>query len=73
MSWNNYTCCTIVKDGDILYLTIKKEYDLVTGQSHVDTHPVQVTKIEVEDEHRMDRQTATHISIRAFVYTILTN
>lgn len=60
----------IVKDGDILYLTIKKEYDLVTGQSHVDTHPVQVTKIEVEDEHRMDRRTDTYKMLAPVIYPV---
>ncbi len=45
----------ILQAGQILYLSIKKEYDLVPGQSHVEEIPVSVTDIQVNDVQKLDR------------------
>lgn len=46
----------ILQSGDTLYLALKKEYDLVPGQSHVVETPVSVTDIQVSGEQQLDRR-----------------
>lgn len=46
----------ILQSCDTLYLALKKEYDLVPGQSHVVETPVSVTDIQVSGAQQLDRR-----------------
>lgn len=60
----------IIKDGDTLYLALKKEYDLVPGQSHVQETSVSVTDISVKDMHELDRLTSTTYTLNPIVLPV---
>ncbi len=61
----------IVKSGQTLYLSLKKEYDLVPGQaSHVQDMHVSVTEIQVNDVHKLDRRTSTAYTLKPTVLPV---
>lgn len=60
----------ILQSGQTLYLALKKEYDLVPGQSHVEEVPVSVTEIKVNDEHKLDRLISTTYTLSPVVLPV---
>ena len=60
----------ILQSGQTLYLALKKEYDLVPGQSHVEEVPVSVTEIKVNDEHKLDRLISTTYTLSPVVFPV---
>lgn len=61
----------ILQAGQTLYLSLKKEYDLVPGQaSHVQDIPVSVTDIQVNDVHKLDRRTSTAYTLKPTVLPV---
>lgn len=60
----------ILQSGQTLYLALKKEYDLVPGQSHVEEVPVSVTEIKVNDEHKLDRLISTTYTLNPVVLPV---
>lgn len=61
----------ILQAGQTLYLSLKKEYDLVPGQaSHVEEIPVSVTEIQVNDVHKLDRRTSTAYTLKPIVLPV---
>lgn len=61
----------ILQAGQTLYISLKKEYDLVPGQaSHVHEIPVSVTDIQVNDVHKLDRRTSTAYTLKPIVLPV---
>lgn len=60
----------ILQSGQTLYLALKKAYDLVPGQSHVEEVPVSVTEIKVNDEHKLDRLISTTYTLSPVVLPV---
>lgn len=61
----------ILQAGQTLYLSLKKEYDLVPGQaSHVQDISVSVTDIQVNDVHKLDRRTSTAYTLKPIVLPV---
>lgn len=60
----------ILHSGETLYLSLKKDYDLVPGQSHVEEVPVSVTDIQVNDVQKIDRLISTTYTLSPVVLPV---
>lgn len=60
----------ILHSGETLYLLLKKEYDLVPGQSHIEEVPVSVTNIQVNDVQQLDRLISTTYTLSPVVLPV---
>lgn len=60
----------VLQPGQTLYLSLKKDYDLVPGQSHVQEIPVSVTDIQVKDKQKLDRLISTTYTLNPVVLPV---